>query len=83
MVTSTRVCPPGRGLLKRTSPLVMTSPSSTVFQPMPRDGFISVVLGLELDALAQRTLHPPVARILAGQPDFIDVGHKVIDVLEM
>src|SRR5215208_6762191 len=39
--------------------------------------------GVELHALAQGPLDPPVAGVLAGHPDLFDVGHEAGEVFEV
>src|SRR5215210_288307 len=53
---------------------------------VPPDPTVRVHLGgpgLELDALAQGTLYPPVARVLSGHANLFHVLHEVGEVLEV
>lgn len=81
MATSMRVRP-GATSSKRSSPLVEMLPP-IVFQPMPRPWPTSVVHGLEPGALAERSFHLPMARVLPRHPNPFDVGHRIGIVLEI
>src|SRR5918995_474672 len=53
---------------------------------VPADAAVRVHLGgpcVELHALAQGSLDPPVAGVLAGHPDLFDVGHEAREILEI
>src|SRR5215210_7698404 len=75
-------CAPWRGLLEAD----LATGHDLAVDRVPAYAAVRVHLGrlrVELHALAERTLDPPVTGVLGRHPDLFDVGHNVREVLEV